>query len=272
MKKLLPLVVLFLIVQASAQTRSTETLNDNWLFKKGKIENGFRLDLVESGFQKVNLPHTYNVSDFFDDRRGDDSLDITYYYYRGPSWYRKRVFIEESDRNKRLILHFEGVNAVSNVWVNQKFVGEHIGGYSEFQFDITDFVEYNKTNLIAVEVDNSYNYDIPPHRADYTMYGGIYRDVYLHKFNKTYFERPLITVKNPSAQSASVSVKVTLTEHSGKHGKYKAVFRAAGSENDTVLEMTREFSPSVGKNEYVIDIGTMANPKLWSPDTPNLYG
>jgi len=271
MKKLLPFVLSLLIAQATAQTRVTDTLNDDWLFKKGKIENGFRIDLVESGFEKVNLPHTYNVSDSFDDRVGDDSLDITYYYYRGPAWYRKQIFISDGDRGRRLILHFEGANAISKVWINQKYVGEHIGGYSEFQFDITDFVEYNNTNLIAVEVDNSYNYDVPPHRADYTMYGGIYRDVYLHKLNETYIARQLITVKNPSARSASVSVNLTLTEHSRNQGKYRVVSRVFGSGNEKVLECVKEVSTSGEKNEYVMDIGNIANPKLWSPDSPNLY-
>ena len=271
MKTLLPLVVFSLLVQASAQTRITETLDNDWLFKKGKIDNGFRVDLVESGFDKVHLPHTYNVSDSFDDRVGDDSLDITYYYYRGPAWYRKRIFIGDGDRDKRLILHFEGANAVSKVWINQKYVGEHIGGYSEFQFDITSFVEYNKANLLAVEVDNSYNYDVPPQRADYTMYGGIYRDVYLHKLNETYIAHPLITVKNPTTQSAAVSAKLTVNEHSKNQGKYSVVMRVCDPANDKVLELTKEVATSGIKNEYVIDVGTIAHPVLWSPDSPHLY-
>ncbi len=271
MKKLFPLIVSFLIVQASAQTRSTENLNNNWLFKKGNIDNGFRVDLAESGFEKVNLPHTYNVSDSFDDRIGDDSLDITYYYYRGPAWYRKRIFMSDSEKGQRLLLHFEGANAVTKVWINHKYAGEHIGGYSEFQFDITDFVEYNKTNLIAVEVDNSYNYDVPPQRADYTMYGGIYRDVYLHKYHETYIGHPLITVKNPSAKSASVSISLPLTEHSKNHGNYNVVFRVFDSENKKAVEYKRTVSSSGVKNDYAIEIGKIVNPKLWSPDSPNLY-
>jgi beta-galactosidase len=271
MKTLLPLLVSLLLVQASAQTRITDNLNDSWLFKKGKIDNGFRVDLVESGFEKVSLPHTYNVSDSFDDRIGDDSLDITYYYYRGPAWYRKRVFIGDGDRDKRLILHFEGANAVSKVWINQKYVGEHVGGYSEFQFDITDFVEYNKTNLIAVEVDNSYNYDVPPHRADYTMYGGIYRDVYLQKLNATYLGHSLITVKNPSTKSASVSIDLSVAEHSGNQGKYNVIWRVLGPHNEKALESTTVVSTKGGKNNYSIDVGNILNPQLWSPDSPSLY-
>jgi beta-galactosidase len=271
MKKLLPLLVSLLIVQSSAQTRITENLNDNWLFKKGRIDNGFRVDLVESGFETVNLPHTYNVSDSFDDRLSDDSLDITYYYYRGPAWYRKRIVISDGDRGKRLLLHFEGANAVARVWINQHYVGQHTGGYSAFEFDITQFVEYDKTNVVAVEVDNSYNYDIPPHRADYTMYGGIYRDVYLKKLNETYIGHPLITVKNPSARSASVSIKLPLTEHSRNEGKYNIVCRVLGPQNENVLEVKREVLTSGITNEYVFEVGEITDPQLWSPDSPHLY-
>ena len=271
MKTLLTLVVSFLVLHASAQTRITETLNNGWLFKKGTIDKGFRADLVESGFEKVNLPHTFNASDSFDDRTDDDSLDITYYYYRGPAWYRKRIFIDEADKGRRLILHFEGANAVSRVWVNERFVGEHIGGYSEFRFDITDVVEYSKANVIAVEVDNSFNFDVPPHRADYTMYGGIYRDVYLHKLPETSIGHPLITVKNPSSKSASVSVDLTLAEQSRNQGKYKVVFKVLGSRHEKVLESEKAIVTAGNKNEYAIDVGEIVNPRLWSPDSPNLY-
>lgn len=271
MKSLFALLVSFLVLEAQAQTRITENLNDNWLFKKGKIANGFRVDLVESGFESINLPHTYNVSDSFDDRIGDDSLDITYYYYRGPAWYRKRVFISDGDRGQRLMLHFEGANAVSKVWINEHYAGEHIGGYSEFQFDITNLVEYNKPNLIAVEVDNSYNYDVPPQRADYTMYGGIYRDVYLHKLNETYIAHPLITVKNPSVQSAAVSIKLTLAEHARNKGQYSVVSKVLDSGNEIVLERKQAVSTSGEMNEYAIELGKIPNPKLWSPDSPSLY-
>jgi beta-galactosidase len=73
---------------------------------------------------------------------------------------------------------FEGANHVAEVFINDKFVGKHIGGYTAFSFDVTEFLRSNATNVIDVSVDNTLILDNPPIDGDFNMYGGIYRDVW----------------------------------------------------------------------------------------------
>ncbi len=88
------------------------------------------------------------------------------------------MIVEELIAGQRVYLCFEGANQETNVFVNGKLVGNHKGGYSAFTFDVTDYV-HTGCNLVAVSVDNSYNPDIAPLSADFTFFGGLYRDVYL---------------------------------------------------------------------------------------------
>ena len=156
--------------------------------------------------ERVKLPHTWNVTDPFDDAPS---------YSRGIGWYRKRIELDKKLRDKRLYLHFEGVNQVADVFVNGAFVGEHKGGYSAFTIDITDEVKFGggaNENVIAVKVDNSHNPFIAPLSVGYALYGGIYRDVWLiatdpvhitlgdHGSSGVYLSTPVV-----SAASGSVS-------------------------------------------------------------------
>lgn len=272
MKKILILIISLIQFELSAQVREIDNFNYNWKFIKGDLDKGYVINLVESDFQLVNLPHTYNVYDSFDNRIDDDSLDITYYYYRGPAWYRKNFTLHEKDRNKRIIIYFEAANSVAELWVNENYIGKHIGGYSGFQFDITEFINYTDKNLIAVRVDNSYNYDIPPHRADYTMYGGIYRDVYLIKVDPLHLEHALISVINPTESSAEINTLIPVVNKYNSSKKYNLLIEIFGPKNQKVLEFKDLFSI---KGNYIdtlrLNLGRITAPLLWSPDSPNLY-
>ncbi len=252
--------------------RERRNINDGWLFHKGENANGFQQSLDLSGWHEVALPHTWNVHDSFDQRGVDDGLDITLSYYRGPSWYRKTVFLEQEDSSRRIHLQFEGANKVSEVYVNEQHVGTHTGGYTGFEFDITPQVKFGADNLIAVRVNNAYHYDIPPQSADYTMYGGIYRDVWLTKTAPVHLTRVLISTPEVSAEKASVRFEVFL--------KNSAVSDFAGSVEIAVLDPEGQTVATIRRNvtlaasaayDVSIENHEIAQPKLWSPDAPHLY-
>ena len=94
-------------------------------------------------------------------------------------WYRRRLTLPAELRGRRLFLYFEGANQVADVYVNGRRAGRHVGGYTAFSFDVTDLARFDAPNVIAVRVDNSHDQAIPPLNADFTFYGGIYRDVWL---------------------------------------------------------------------------------------------
>ncbi len=125
----------------------------------------------------IDLPHTWNALD------GQDGGNN---YYRGTCVYEKKFNRPEYTEDERVYIQFHGVNASARVILNDKEVCTHDNGYSTFRSDITDILK--DENILRVEVDNSVNQKIYPQKADFTFYGGIYRDVELMIVSKYHFE------------------------------------------------------------------------------------
>ena len=146
--------------------RKEQLINENWLFRY--------YDGTETA---VNIPHTWNNIDGQDG--GDD-------YYRGICVYEKSFAAPALSEDERLYIEFAGVNASAKVVINGNTVVTHDGGYSTFRADITDYLA--EENHMVVEVDNSKNDRVYPQKADFTFYGGIYRDVKLITVHKYHFD------------------------------------------------------------------------------------
>ena len=146
--------------------RKTITLNQGWHFTG---PNGTELP--------VDVPHTWNNIDGQDG--GND-------YWRGTCAYRKTFPKPEFGADEQVYLQFQGVNASAKVELNGQTVGSHDGGYSTFRWDVTDLLQ--DKNQLTVHVDNSVNDRVYPQKADFTFYGGIYRDVDLIIVNRCHFD------------------------------------------------------------------------------------
>lgn len=136
--------------------RRIYNINDNWTFFK------------EGAPETVHLPHTWNA---VDGQTGPAP------YYRGECLYKKEFDRPETDKGEQVYIEFRGVNSSARVIVNGKEAGKHDGGYSTFRINITDKLE--AYNIMEVYADNTQNDRVYPQRADFTFYGGIYRDVYM---------------------------------------------------------------------------------------------
>ena len=145
--------------------RRTYCINDYWTFVKEGIE------------EKVNLPHTWNAKD---GQTGPEP------YYRGECVYKKEFVKPESDRGEEVYIEFRGVNSSARVMINGKEAGRHDGGYSTFRVNITDKLEPD--NIMEVYVNNLPNDRVYPQKADFTFYGGIYRDVYMIITDSVHFD------------------------------------------------------------------------------------
>ena len=124
----------------------------------------------------VDLPHTWNALDGQDG--GND-------YYRGTCWYTKKLELPFLKQDEEVWLEFRGVAMTAEVYVNGQKLVRHEGGYSTFRVNITS--ELSEETIISVSVDNGVNRNVYPQKADFTFYGGIYRDVYLLVVPKTHF-------------------------------------------------------------------------------------
>ena len=136
--------------------RRIYNINDNWTFFK------------EGAPETMHLPHTWNA---VDGQTGPAP------YYRGECLYKKEFDRPETDKGEQVYIEFRGVNSSARVLVNGKEAGKHDGGYSTFRINITDKLE--AYNIMEVYADNYPNDRVYPQRADFTFYGGIYRDVYM---------------------------------------------------------------------------------------------
>ncbi|MBQ7088774.1 MAG: glycoside hydrolase family 2 protein [Clostridia bacterium] len=146
-------------------------LNENWLFAKNTADVAYREGVA------VNLPHTWNAEDGFDG--GND-------YFRGSCLYVKTLNKAELPAADLYYLEFRGANSSAWVYVNGDKLAEHHGGYSTWRVNITDHI--TDTTEIAVVVDNAPNETVYPQTADFTFYGGLYRDVNLICVNNAHFD------------------------------------------------------------------------------------
>ena len=214
--------------------RRTQTIMKNWLFT----------DLAGNQ-TKLDLPHTWNALDGQDG--GDD-------YKRGTCTYQTQAAAPKFDKEKEVVyLQFHGVNASAKVVFNGKEVVKHDGGYSTFRVDITDLLKEN--NDILVEVDNSKNDRVYPQMADFTFYGGIYRNVEFFVVPKEHFDL---------AYCGSYGLKITPAVDGAKATvKVETFIKAeAGAEVEITLVDAAGKTVATGKGTNVTL--NVDNPHLWN--------
>ena len=175
--------------------RTLINLNENWLFAKDTTDVSLR-----AGVQ-VNLPHTWNAEDGFDG--GND-------YFRGSCLYVKTLNKADLPVADLYYLEFNGANSSADVYVNGKKLAHHDGGYSTWRVNITD--EITDSTEIAVIVDNAPNDTVYPQMADFTFYGGLYRNVNLicvadTHFDLDYYGAPGIKI-TPAVNGSDATVEV----------------------------------------------------------------
>ncbi len=151
--------------------RNIINLNQNWIF----VQNTTDIALREG--EQIHLPHTWNAADGHDG--GND-------YFRGPCLYVKTLAKADLPAADLYYLEFRGANSSADVYVGGKKLAHHDGGYSTWRVNITE--EIQDVTEIAVIVDNSPNETVYPQMADFTFYGGLYRDVNLIAVNKSHFD------------------------------------------------------------------------------------
>lgn len=263
MKSIITFIFLSFVLVTNAQNvRHIETINDLWNFHKGTIENPLSNNL-DITWEKVDIPHSWNTEDILDDEDG---------YYRGVGWYKKTLVIPNVYKNQNVFLLFEAANQVTSLYVNGKSVGEdHIGGYTTFARDITKSLKPG-ANDILIKVDNAHNDEIVPQAADFSFYGGIYRDLHLIITKPIHFEvanlgANAIFIRTPEVNQASAKVSVQSKLVRPKKGTFYVKQTLYDANNNLVNTVK---SKSVFGKDDISDF-SISNPNLWSPESPYLY-
>ena len=271
MKKLFYIfILLFIVGWAQAQQRVVYTINDGWKFTKGSPFEAQMTGCDDSSWETVNIPHTWNDKDADDETPG---------FYRGPVWYRKQLFIDKSQEGRRAVIYFEGANQEVRFYLNGQFVGEHKGGYTRFCFDITSHLRYGQENLFAIYVNNVYNPNIPPLSADFTFFGGIYRDVYLQFMNPVHiatndYASSGVYIRTPEVNNSAASVEITtlLTNDMPQPTEIRVENIICDADGKEVKKTQAEVKLAAGETKTDISKKIkIDSPRLWDIDDPYRY-
>lgn len=269
MQRLLSLLVLiFLCVSHSQAQRMKFTINSNWSFSLQE-EDASSVNYNTKGWEKVSFPHTWNAKDSDDEIPG---------YFRGKGWYRNTIDIDRDLAKEHVYVFFEGANQETDLFINGKYVGNHKGGYTAFSFDITKFLNKGK-NTIAISVDNTLNNNITPLGGDFTMFGGIYRDVYLlytpkahistthYASSGVYLDAYQITDKE-----AKIKSRTYLSNATDKSQRYYLKTQVQDADGNIVAEKNNPITiPEKSENILFQTDLSIKKPKLWNTDAPYLY-
>ncbi len=241
----------------SPTTRRELNLNRGWRYLEADARDIAALDSDPNEWPTVDLPHTWNRF---------DALDQTPGYRRAASWYRKDIEAGDVAR-VRYILHFEGANITTDVYVNGRRAGGHVGGYIGFDVDLTPLLRANSLNRLDVRVDNSYNpHIIPSQKSDFVIYGGITRDVLLRIVPMAHIAR--VRMATPLVSHAMGRAVVNVDVAGNAPGSTLFAFLSA-PDGRVVARRTRKLAAGAGL--YQLRMPDVRAPTLWSPGTPALY-
>lgn len=242
--------------------RKTINLNSGWNYAASQEEEAIRLkDLDDQIWSTVDLPHSWNQW---------DATDLVPGYRRDVSWYVKDLEYQ-IEAGRRYFLYFEGANLITDVFVNGQKVGTHIGGYVGFRMEITEFLDLEEGNQIQVRVDNSHNLElIPSNKADFFIYGGITRDVWLEDLPTTMLTDVSVSIPEVSASRAVTNVQFRLDQPSASRYRAEVLLTEKGA-SEPILSSTVAVNNKKTPGTISLDPLILDQPKLWSPSNPQLY-
>lgn len=242
--------------------RTIYNLNEGWNFIKDYKEEYLAKDACLDNFLLVDVPHTYN----------DVDGACGFEFFRGQTVYRRNVELTAAMVDNRLYLEFEGVSLESDVYFNGQHLGHHAGGFSTFRYEITSIAKAGD-NLLVVVADNRYNDKVYPLMADFTFYGGIYRNVNLVEVNDIHFNllddgSKGVFVKQTSItdEAAHLDITCDIVSKNTVPVRLKAEIY---DEDGTLLDYNYKEVETNGKHVISLDV---TNPHLWnSTEDPYLH-
>lgn len=251
---------------ANASSRLTLAMNRNWRYSPAVSDGAHSRDFDDSGFQRVVIPHT-NVRlpwHGFDEKR-----------YQLVSTYRRHFLVPPGTRGQRFFVDFEGVMTAAKVWLNDRYLGEHKGGYTPFSFEVTHSLDFERENVLAVEVDSTERSDIPPFggQIDYLTFGGIYREVFLRIVPATFVENVFVKTRDVLTEHPSLEVNCFL--QSGEASKRALTLEVEIRDGQRVIAAVKQaIEPSSLVPEaraHTILLTNLGPVQLWDLAHPSLY-
>lgn len=272
MKKLILLSLLTLqfgllaAQNADGQGRLSRLFNFGWKFHAGDLKDAYSVNYDDSSWRVLDLPHDFQIEQPWDKGAGG----ARGFKAMGTGWYRKTFKADPKWKGKRVLLDFEGIMLIGDVWVNGQKVGGTDYGYIGFETDITKLLRYDADNVVAVSASTG-----KKGGSRWYTGGGLFRDVHLLVKDYVSIARHGVFISTPkiTEQSADINVQVEVEGISGKQLDVEINARIYSPKGELVTE-TKGMAPKKNKLatvEVPLPVVAVSNPQLWSCETPNLY-
>jgi beta-galactosidase len=260
------LFILLCCLSHSTQARDVISFDLDWHFFSGDFTQAKERTLADAKPRRVDLPHDWSIEGVTakDEPSGGDGG----YFPTGVSWYRKEFSANSTWQSKKVWLEFEGVAPQCEVWFNGEKVGGHHYAYTPFKTDLTDHIDFDKPNTIAVRVDNSH----PPNSRWYTG-SGIYRHVRLVVVDPVHVKpnSARIVTSSISNDEAIIDIGLRIINEADRAYKVEYEGEILGDNAQQVAEFNGERQIAPDEDVLVAHNIPIAKPRLWSPDSPRLY-
>ena len=272
-------------LSAEAAVRDTISINQGWQFHRGDVKNIAELKSTQSGDDVVNLPHDFLIGQDWvapdASERPDNSdagsnvrsrLSSRGFKEMGIGWYRYELTPKDEWKGKRIVLDFQGIMLVGDVYLNGKRIGGTDYGYLGFDIDLSKLLKWGQPNEIAVKADTQ-----NPANSRWFTGAGLYRDVNLIVTNKNlFFPRHPLFIRTQGNKEVKIKAEI-INQQKVARGQSAAKMpvgvRILDADGKVVAEQKNDihFNAKWRDREYELPSISLENAKLWSPDSPYLY-
>ena len=272
-------------LSAEAAVRDTISINQGWQFHRGDVKNIAELKSTQSGDDVVNLPHDFLIGQDWvapdASERPDNSdagsnvrsrLSSRGFKEMGIGWYRYELTPKDEWKGKRIVLDFQGIMLVGDVYLNGQRIGGTDYGYLGFDIDLSKLLKWGQTNEIAVKADTQ-----NPSNSRWFTGAGLYRDVNLIVTNKDlFFPRHPLFIRTQGNKEVKIKAEIINQQKVAKGqtaAKMPVGVRILDADGKVVAEQKNDihFNAKWRDREYELPSISLENAKLWSPDSPYLY-
>ena len=272
-------------LSAEAAVRDTISINQGWQFHRGDVKNISELKTTQSGDDVVNLPHDFLIGQDWvapdASERPDNSdagsnvrsrLSSRGFKEMGIGWYRYELTPKDEWKGKRIVLDFQGIMLVGDVYLNGKRIGGTDYGYLGFDIDLSKLLKWGQPNEIAVKADTQ-----NPSNSRWFTGAGLYRDVNLIVTNKNlFFPRHPLFIRTQGNKEVKIKAEIINQQKVAKGqsaAKMPVGVRILDADGKVVAEQKNDihFNAKWRDREYELPSISLENAKLWSPDSPYLY-
>ena len=272
-------------LSAEAAVRDTISINQGWQFHRGDVKNISELKTSQSGDDVVNLPHDFLIGQDWvapdASERPDNSdagsnvrsrLSSRGFKEMGIGWYRYELTPKDEWKGKRIVLDFQGIMLVGDVYLNGKRIGGTDYGYLGFDIDLSKLLKWGQPNEIAVKADTQ-----NPSNSRWFTGAGLYRDVNLIVTNKDlFFPRHPLFIRTQGNKEVKIKAEIINQQKVAKGqtaAKMPVGVRILDADGKVVAEQKNDihFNAKWRDREYELPSISLENAKLWSTDTPYLY-